>query len=218
MNKTTHLLQVSNLTKKFNNQLLFKALDFVIDNNQWVGIEGENGMGKSTLVKMIMGLEHYSEGKIYFNGQTIAELTRQKWYQEIQLVPQYTRRSLDPTKTIKQILVEPLKRFKLVERGKYQLKIEELLDVCNLPAGLLDKRPGEISGGQYQRCCLVLALLVQPKLLICDEATAGLDKINELRMIQLIKKQKEMAVLFISHNKKLLTEVCDQRVHLKNFK
>lgn len=79
------------------------------------------------------------------------------------------------------------------------------------------KKANELSGGQYQRICLALSLLVKPKLLICDEATTGLDKINELRMIKILKKQQDMSVIFISHNKKLANNICDRSINIEDY-
>lgn len=212
------LLTVAKLTKKVKHQLLFKNLDLVIHKNEWVGIEGANGTGKSTLVKIIMGLENYSSGEIYFEGRSMDHFSKDEWVQKIQLVTQYTRRALDPTKTIEQILLEPLKQFKLVARSGYMAELKLILKACHLSEEVLTKKPNQLSGGQYQRVCLGLALLVKPKLLICDEATASLDKINELKIIQYLKQQPNLAVLMISHNQKMLAEVCNRRICLADFK
>lgn len=218
MKENTSLLKISQLTKTYGNQLIFKNLDLLVDTGEWVGIVGENGAGKSTLVRILMGLEKYSNGQIYLEGRTMATFSKKEWVQQIQLVTQYTRRALDPTKTIKQLLFEPLKQFKLARKEEYLPKVESVLSRCNLSVDILAKRSLEISGGQYQRICIALALLVQPKLLICDEATSSLDKINELWIIKLLKEQENMAVLFISHNKKLLKEVCDHSIQLEDYK
>ncbi|MCR8962961.1 ATP-binding cassette domain-containing protein [Brevibacillus halotolerans] len=218
MKENTSLLKISQLTKTYGNQLIFKNLDLLVDTGEWVGIVGENGAGKSTFVRIITGFEKYSHGQIYLDGRTMATFSKKEWVQQIQLVTQYTRRALDPTKTIKQLLFEPLKQFQLARKEEYLPKVESVLSRCNLSVDILAKRSLEISGGQYQRICIALALLVQPKLLICDEATSSLDKINELWIIKLLKEQENMAVLFISHNKKLLKEVCDRSIQLEDYK
>ncbi|MBM7687989.1 NAD+ synthetase [Enterococcus ureilyticus] len=209
MNKNSSLLKIDKLSKTYKEQIVFQNLDLVINQGEWVGVIGKNGSGKSTLTKIILGLETYSEGEIHLNGQKQEQYELRQWMQNIQLVAQYTRNALDPTKKIEKILQEPLRKFRLVDKSNENLRIKKVLDDCHLPKSLLTKRPRELSGGQYQRVCIALSLLVKPKLLICDEATASLDKINELRIIHLLKKQQEMSVLFISHNKKLVNECCD---------
>lgn len=209
MNKNSSLLKIDKLSKTYKEQIVFQNLDLVINQGEWVGVIGKNGSGKSTLTKIILGLETYSEGEIYLNGQKQEQYELRQWMQNIQLVAQYTRNALDPTKKIEKILQEPLRKFRLVDKSNENLRIKKVLDDCHLPKSLLTKRPRELSGGQYQRVCIALSLLVKPKLLICDEATASLDKINELRIIHLLKKKQEMSVLFISHNKKLVNECCD---------
>ena len=216
MNKTPSLLKIDKLSKAYKKQIVFQNLDLDINQGEWVGIVGKNGSGKSTLTKIILGLETYSEGGIYLNGQKQDQYESRQWVQQIQLVAQYTRNALDPTKKIEKILQEPLKQFRLADKSNQKLRINQVLDDCHLPKTLLTKRPRELSGGQYQRVCIALSLLVKPKLLICDEATASLDKINELRIINLLKKQQEMSVLFISHNKKLVNEFCDHIFFLEH--
>ncbi len=216
MNKNSSLLKIDKLSKTYKEQIIFQNLDLVINQGEWVGVIGKNGSGKSTLTKIILGLETYSEGEIYLNGQKQEQYELRQWMQNIQLVAQYTRNALDPTKKIEKILQEPLRKFRLVDKSNENLRIKQILDDCHLPKSLLTKRPRELSGGQYQRVCIALSLLVKPKLLICDEATASLDKINELRIIHLLKKQQEMSVLFISHNKKLVNECCDNTFLLEH--
>ncbi|OTN86331.1 hypothetical protein A5819_003165 [Enterococcus sp. 7E2_DIV0204] len=216
MNKNSSLLKIDKLSKTYKEQIIFQNLDLVINQGEWVGVIGKNGSGKSTLTKIILGLETYSEGEIYLNGQKQEQYELRQWMQNIQLVAQYTRNALDPTKKIEKILQEPLRKFRLVDKSNENLRIKQVLDDCHLPKSLLTKRPRELSGGQYQRVCIALSLLVKPKLLICDEATASLDKINELRIIHLLKKQQEMSVLFISHNKKLVNECCDNTFLLEH--
>ncbi|EIE3485026.1 ATP-binding cassette domain-containing protein, partial [Listeria monocytogenes] len=198
-------------------KLLFKELSFKVYKNEWISIEGKNGSGKSTLVKILAGLEKNVKGDIFFQEKSISKVSKEIWFLNIQLVTQYTRKALDPTKTVKQILLEPLNNFYLLDKNECMLKVVDILNKCYLPENILMKKPNEISGGQYQRICLALSLLVKPKLLICDEATTGLDKINELRMIKLLKTQKNMSVIFISHNKKLANNICDRSIHIEDY-
>ncbi|MBO0474853.1 ATP-binding cassette domain-containing protein [Enterococcus ureasiticus] len=217
MNKNTSLLKINKLSKTYNRQIIFQNLDLVINQGEWIGIIGKNGSGKSTLTKIILGLETYSEGEIYLNGQKQEHYELRQWMQNIQLVSQYTRNALDPTKTIEKILWEPLKNFRLVEKANQNLRIKQVLNDCYLPEKILSKRPRDLSGGQYQRVCIALALLVNPKLLICDEATANLDKINELKIIHLLKENQKMSVLFICHDKNLVNNYCDHIFFLGNY-
>ena len=215
MKNNPSLLQIEKISKAYKKQMIFQNLDLVIDKGEWIGVIGKNGSGKSTLTKILLGLETYSEGSIYLNGKSKDQFESRQWMQQIQLVAQYTQNILDPTKKIEQILREPLKCFQLADKAEQFLRIAQVLDECYLPKTLLAKRPRELSGGQYQRVCIALSLLVKPKLLICDEATANLDKINELRIIHLLKNQEEMSVLFISHNQKLIHDICDDIFYIE---
>ncbi len=178
-----------------------------------MGIIGENGSGKTTLAKIICGLEAVDEGLIFFEGKAQQCFSKKEWLKKVQLVTQYTRHALDPTKTIKQILFEPINQFGLAPYNDEERKIEKILSDCQLPKTILTKYPKKLSGGEYQRICVALALLVQPEVLICDEATANLDKMTEMRILKLLKK-KPMRVIFISHDHTLVKKYCHQFVEL----
>jgi len=217
LNNDNCVFEVKGLSKKIKNKLIFKELNFKIYKNEWLRIEGKNGSGKSTLAKILAGLDENVEGEVFFHGKSINEVPEDIWFSNIQLVTQYTRKALDPTKTVKQNLFEPLINFKLIEKDERLHEVFNIINKCHLSENILEKKANELSGGQYQRICLALSLLVKPKLLICDEATTGLDKINELRMIKILKKQQDMSVIFISHNKKLANNICDRSINIEDY-
>lgn len=198
-------------------KLIFKDLSFQVKTGEWLGITGSNGVGKSTLVKALLGLEDYQAGEILFLGQNKDHFKPCQWYKELQLVTQYTRNALDPTKTIERLLREPLSFFFPEEKAIQRQQIQQVLEQCSLTSDILKKKPRQLSGGQYQRVCIALALLARPKLLICDEATASLDKITELKIIQLLKNNMNLTVIFISHQHQLVQSVCDRCVQLSQF-
>lgn len=200
--------------KKINGHVLFKSFDLSVFSGEWVGIVGKNGSGKTTLAKIICGLDVANEGTIFFNGQSQRSFYEREWVKKIQLITQYTRHALDPTKTIKKILLEPINRFGLATHPDEEEKIQQILLDCQLPEKILTKYPKELSGGEYQRICVALALLVQPEVLICDETTANLDKISELRILKLLKQKEQMSVIFISHDRLLVKKYCDRFVEL----
>lgn len=216
LNNDNCVFEVTGLSKKIKNKLIFKEVSFKIYKNEWLMIEGKNGTGKSTLAKILAGLDKNVKGKVFFQRKLFNDISKDVWFRNIQLVTQYNRKALDPTKTVKQTLVEPLINFQLIDKEECLLEVVDIINECHLPENILEKKTSELSGGQYQRICLALSLLVKPKLLICDEATTGLDKINELRMIRLLKKQQDMSVIFISHNKKLANSICDKSINLEN--
>lgn len=218
MEKNTSFFRIENLEKKYGSHSIFKNLHLELKEGSWLGIVGRNGCGKSTLARIIVGLENYSVGKIYLNGELKQTFTKKEWLHEVQLITQYTRRALDPTKNIKQILLEPLQKFKSGNPIYWQESIEKILMECGLKTNILSKTPLQLSGGQYQRVCLAAGLLIKPKIFICDEATANLDLINERRIVSLLKKCSHMSVIFISHDLERMNEICDEIIYIDDFK
>lgn len=218
MSNLTSILEVQKLTKQYANRTIFKDLSIQVAESEWLGIIGDNGSGKSTLVKTIIGLERKSSGEIYLKGRNIETYSAKERLSKIQLVTQYTRNALDPTKKVKDILIEPLRLLRGISLKNCMSEVLQLMYECNLAINILEKKPREISGGQYQRVCIVKALLVHPEILICDEATASLDMINELKIVNLLKTRREMTVLFISHNRDLVEKLCNHYFFMADSK
>lgn len=214
MKRETPILRIDQLTKTFNQQCLFEGLDLSVYSGEWVGIVGKNGAGKSTLAKIICGLETSQEGTIFFKGRAKQTFTKREWVKHVQLITQYSRNALDPTKTIYAILCEPIRRFAIFSVKEELENIQALVVDCGLSGDILSKYPSQISGGQYQRVCVALALVVEPEILICDEVTANLDRITELRIIKLLKRKKR-GIIFISHDHSLVNKHCDRFINLE---
>lgn len=213
MSKQNAKLVIKDLTKSFKHKLLFDNLNITILPGEWIGIVGKNGSGKSTLAKIISGLEKPNQGTIFFEGKSKQNFSKKEWFKKVQLITQYSRNALDPSKKVKNILLEPVKRFDLDLTVDKQVILRQILFDCHLPEKILNNYPAQLSGGQYQRVCVALALLVKPEILICDEATASLDRITELRILKLLK-QKDLSVIFISHDSILFKDYCDRCIYL----
>ncbi|WP_430610093.1 ABC transporter ATP-binding protein [Enterococcus sp. DIV0876] len=198
-------------------QTIFHNLSFQLAQGEWLGIVGENGSGKSTLVKIIAGLEKADQGTIFLREKVQSSYTRAEWAQQIQLVTQYSRKSLDPMKTVAQLLREPLQLWHLAPADKIDDRITSIIAHFNLPVSILTAYPATLSGGQYQRVSLALSLLVEPAILICDEITASLDKINERHLFKFLRAQKQMTVIMISHDGALIDKVCDRSIRIQDF-
>lgn len=210
------ILEARQIGKKINQLEIFTDLSFAVNSGDWLGIVGKNGSGKSTLASILVGIDRKYEGHIFFQNKNQKEVPLKEWVQNVQLISQYTRNALDPSKTIMKILKEPLNRFKIGSKESWENNILEILTACNLERELLTKKPFQLSGGQYQRVCIAQAMLLKPKLLICDEITANLDKINEIQIMKTLKKNKSLTVLFISHDRKLTEASCNRYLYMPN--
>jgi cationic peptide transport system ATP-binding protein len=216
------LLQVSNLSKSFKigrnwfNQKTFTALDpisFEVKAHQTLAIVGETGSGKSTLAKLLVGAEKPSTGGIKLNGQILRPGDFKQRCQHIRMIFQDSGTTLNPSLTIGQLLNEPLLlNTDLTEEERYLL-IQETLQKVGLLADHMHFYPHMFSGGQKQRISLARAIILQPKVIILDEALASLDPSLRSQMINLLldlQEQMGLAYILISHNLGIVRHFSDK--------
>jgi peptide/nickel transport system ATP-binding protein len=171
-----------------------------------VGLVGESGCGKSSLGRTIVGLETPAAGQILYKGTDILKLgwgDRRKMRQEIQYIFQDPYSALTPKHTVGQMLDEALQIAGEGNRKARGLRSRELLAEVGLAVDTLDRRPRELSGGQRQRVCIGRSLVVNPKVLICDEPVSSLDVSIRAQIMNLflkLKEEKGMSILFIAHD------------------
>ena len=190
------LLEAEHLTKVFaqRGKEPFKAVDdvsFSLQAGETLGIVGESGSGKSTLAKMITRLTDITDGTLKFQGKDITKLKQSQLrdvYGNIQMVFQNPAGSFDPRRTLGDGIGESL-RNRGMKKADIAIMVKELLEQCGLEEELAKRYPHEVSGGQCQRAAIARALAVEPKVLICDEATSSLDvtiqkQIMELALVQ----------------------------------
>ena len=193
------------------------AIHLAIAPGETVALLGRSGCGKSTLARMLVGLETPQHGDIAWRGTPLTALKGEAigaFRRDIQLVFQDAFSAVNPRKTVREIVSEPLRHLLRLSREARSRRVEEMLLAVDLAPSLLDKRPAQLSGGQLQRVCLARALAVEPKLLILDEAVSNLDLVLQAGVIGLLKKLQRQfgtACLFITHDLRLVERFC-QRV------
>lgn len=203
-------LQVKDINKsyrkygKIEKQQVLKDVNFIIKEGECVGLLGESGSRKSTLSRLILGLEKPDSGSIL-----IEDLNVKKWIKENQgkmsVVFQDYTSSSNPNFTVKEIILEPLKVL-----GK-----KENLD--KITEDLLDRYPHELSGGQLQRVCIARSISTKPKFIVLDEAISSLDVSIQAQILELLKDLKDelnITYLFIAHDLQVLTYLCDRIIFL----
>lgn len=222
------ILEVSDLTKTFENRKKteFYAVDhvsFQVMPGQTVGIVGESGSGKSTLAKLLCCLEEPTEGQIRLCGQEIGKRKgkkRREMYRKLRMVFQDPVSSFDPRRTLGDGIGESLRNHGM-SREEARKRVELLLEQCGLPEEFAGRYPHEVSGGQCQRVAIARALAIEPQLLICDEATSALDVTVQKQIMELLdrmRKEKKLTILFICHNLALVQSFCDQILVMKQGK
>lgn len=211
------ILEVSNLATRFDvkggyfNRKVgrihaVKGLDFEIYPGETLSFVGESGCGKSTTGRSLLYLNPPDSGEVKFDGKRIdpnstADLSHLR--RNVQMVFQDPFGSLDPKQRIGATIAEPLLCHGLASKAEAKEKAEYLLERVGLEAGMISRLPHEFSGGQLQRICIARALMLDPKVVIADEAVSALDVSVKLQVIDLlIGLQEEMGLsyLFISHD------------------
>lgn len=221
------LLRVRGLTKEFElsasrgGDRTLRAVDdvsFSLERGTTLALVGESGSGKSTVARLVMGLETASAGDVHFGGRDIASLSRpalREVRRNVQMVYQSPFASLDPRYTIRRIILEPLRAFRVGSPQEREAWLHELMDHVELPRTMLGRKPAELSGGQRQRVAIARALALRPDLVVCDEPTSALDVTIQAQVLDLLSRlQRDFGVsyLFISHDlavvRQIATSVC----------
>lgn len=227
------IFEVSNLKKYYpvrkksftRKKQYVKSVDgvsFTIKKNTILGLVGESGCGKSTIGKTILNLTPPTGGKVAFGDNIIFDVENNikisnsemtKLRSDIQIIFQDPYASLNPRKSVGQIVSEGIKKHKIVPKDQIEEKTKEILELCGLDATSIFRYPHEFSGGQRQRIGIARALAMNPKFIVCDEPTAALDVSIQSQILNLMLDLKDkfgLTYLFISHNFSVVKSFCDE--------
>lgn len=216
------LLRLTGVVKGYRPQgpPVLSGVDLVIHPGETWGLSGPSGGGKSTLARIALGLERPQAGEVYFRDGALAGLNRaqrREFHRQAQVVWQDPYLYLPPQFSVARLVAEPLAVHGLAPRAQRAGRVTELLALVGLEPNLAESKPHQLSGGQCQRVALARALACQPSLLVLDEALAGLDTISQARLVELLRgicRERELALLFIAHDPKLIKLLCRREVEL----
>lgn len=224
----SQLLQVVELCKSYRKQLgLFRqtrvqALDhinFTLSAGQTLAVVGETGSGKSTLAKLLVGIEQPDDGEIRLSGQAVTLSNYRKYNHVIRYMFQDAERALNPSQKVGAMLDDVLRFSTVLDRQQRQQRILQSLQ----QTGLLDEHinffPHMFSAGQLQRVALARALILEPKILILDEALTVLDPTVRAQIVNLLldlQQQQGLSYLLISKNLRLVRHISDHCLVLQD--
>jgi len=222
MTRPPPLLEIRDLTVTYRRRrgyadaAALSAVSLSVEAGQTLGVVGESGSGKSTLGNAILGLVAPVAGTIRFAGEDITHASpprRRRLTRDIQAVFQDPRGSLNPARTIGQALEEPLLAHQHASRAERRTRVVAALERVGLDGAAASRYPAHVSGGQLQRIAIARALMLGPRMLVCDEAVSSLDLSIQAQVLNLmVNLQRELALsyLFISHDLAVIRHVSDR--------
>lgn len=218
------LLDIENLgvTYQSENQDYFAVNDvsLSVERNEIHGLVGESGSGKSTIADAILGLlpeDASVTGDITFDGKQLLSMSpgdkQHILWEEIAYIPQSAMDALDPVMTTGNQIVQAIRKHRNVTKKEANDRVREVFDIVGLDPERIDEYPHQFSGGMRQRVTIAMAIALEPKLIIADEPTTGLDVIIQdkiLDKIMEIQRQTESSLLMITHDMGVITETTDR--------
>lgn len=213
------LARVNGLSVQFQSLMAVNNVSLDVQAGQTLGVVGESGSGKSTLIRTMLGLQLATSGQVEVFGQDINRLSARQLRAlraDMQLIFQDPLASLNPRMTVGDIIAEPLKVHKRqLNKAQRRSAVSVMLDKVGLKQNHVNRYPHEFSGGQAQRIGIARALILEPKLLFCDEPVSALDVSIQAQILNLLmdlRRDMGLTMVFISHDLSVVRYLCDDIV------
>ena len=213
------IIEMQNLKKYFQTRGgMLHAVDGInmsIEEGTTMGVVGESGCGKSTLGRLLVHLHESTEGSICFNGQDVTSLNRKQlreYREKVQMIFQDPYSSLDPRKTIEEIISEPLKISGKLSNAEIIRQTEHIMELVGIENRIQQSYPHELDGGRRQRVGIGRALALEPRFLVCDEPVSALDvsiQAQIINFLQDLQEKKKLTYMFVTHDLSVVKHISD---------
>ncbi|MCH4184079.1 MAG: dipeptide/oligopeptide/nickel ABC transporter ATP-binding protein [Eggerthellaceae bacterium] len=216
------LLEVRHLSLLYGRKQTVSAVNdvsFRINEGESLALVGESGAGKSSVARVVCLLANPTSGLLLWKGHPIDAACRHDLRRHIQMVAQDPMCAFDPAWTIGRTLSEPLINFGICHADDVHDRVSDLLEHVQLSSSFIERKPGELSGGQLQRVAIARALASNPELLILDEATSALDMTVQEQILQLlehIRAERNISYLFVHHDLAVAQRMCSRIIVMRD--
>jgi peptide/nickel transport system ATP-binding protein len=208
-------ISLSHVTARYGDNVVLKDIDLRIERGSCTALVGETGSGKTTLAKCIAGLHAQGAGEMRLDGAELPFGTRARPLEirrSIQYIFQNPYSSLNPRKSVGQLIARPLRILKLASGDAVHDRVAELLDQVSLDPEMAKRYPAQLSGGERQRVAIARALAAEPQVIVCDEITSALDVSVQASVLQLLERlqaKSKLTLLFATHNLGVVRGIAD---------
>lgn len=214
------VLSLQDLHKSFGEKQVHKGVSFNLRKNEILGLFGGSGSGKSVVLRSIIGLETPDEGKIMFEGKNLVDFEERAMFPiRTNISYVFQNGALFDSLTVEENLAYPLIAHTDLSPGEIHEKVNQMLELIDMK-GTNDLLPNELSGGMQKRAGFARAVILEPKVVLFDEPTAGLDPVNIKRLLQTILsfKKEGMTGIFVTHDVPAAFDICDRVAILNHGK
>lgn len=211
-------LEVQDIHKAFGPKIVHRGVTFNLRRGEVLALLGGSGTGKSVILRSIIGLEKPDKGHILFDGQDITQLSENELIPvRIKIGYVFQNGALFDSQTVEENLAYPLREHTKMTEPQIQKRVNEMLDLIDMK-GANELLPAELSGGMQKRAGMARATILEPKIILFDEPTAGLDPINTRRLVENIRKLKAKGItgIFVTHDIPAAFEIADRVAILYN--
>lgn len=216
------LLELRGAGFAYGSRRVLDDVSLSLDEGDSLGLVGESGAGKSTILRLMLGLSAPRDGQVLFDGAPLSLRDRaqmRRFRASVQPVFQDPYSSLDPRQRIDRIIGEPLRSLGLASGADALRRIAEALESVGLPADTARRYPHEFSGGQRQRIAIARAVVSRPRVLLADEPVSALDvttRVQVLELLDRLRRENGLSLVMVSHDLTAIASACDRTVVLQN--